>query len=423
MQGVPSAEGRIVSQPADSAGPFLSGPDPGLSVLTDFALLERFLSGRDEAAFAALVGRHGPMVRATCRRALGDTPDAEDAFQAVFLVLLRKAGSISRRELLGPWLHTVAVRTAGKVRARAARRQARERQVTPMPEPVPLPPEEARDWLPLLDEELRRLPEPYRRALILCDLQAQGRSAAAHALGVAEGTLSSRLARGRELLRRRLVRRGFSLTALALGAALTSGATAAVPPPLALSTTQAALTGSASASVAALTEGVLHTMFVAKLKWLALAVLLACALVASVPLVWALAASVHSAGKGKSDKDLLQGSWQIVDAEMGGKKAEGEEGEQIKKQKLVVKGNTIKTKFESEFTLDEKKTPREINVEVTEGPAQEVGKWRGIYELKGDDLKICISLPGGERPKRFATEAGEQAMLLTLKRDKGGAKE
>src|SRR5262245_16987505 len=221
MEWSPSAEGGLVSPTADPTNPHLSGPEPGLLALADVALLERFLALREEAAFTALVARHGPMVWATCRRALGATPDAEDAFQAVFLVLLRKAASISRRELLGPWLHTVAVRTAARARARAARRQLRERQVVPMPEPVPLPPEEVRDWQPLLDEELQRLPEKYRRALVLCDLQAQGRSAAARALGVAEGTLSSRLARGRDLLRRRLVRRGFSPTALALGAVLT----------------------------------------------------------------------------------------------------------------------------------------------------------------------------------------------------------
>src|SRR5262249_20176753 len=143
--------------------------------------------------------------------------------------------------------------------------------------------------------------------------------------------------------------------------------------------------------------------------------------VALVPLVWALAASVQPAAKGKSDRDLLQGSWQIVELEMGGKKAEGPEGEQIKKQKLVVKGTTMKIKFASEFTLDEKKNPRQIDLEVKEGPALEVGTWRGIYKLKGDDLQICISLPGGARPKGFTTEAGGQSTLLTLKRDRGGA--
>jgi RNA polymerase sigma factor (sigma-70 family) len=407
-----------MSQTADSPGPLLSGPDPGLSVLTDLALLERFLAERDESAFAVLVGRHGPMVWATCRRALGDTPDAEDAFQAVFLVLLRKASSISRRELLGPWLHTVAVRTAGKVRARAARRQLHERVVTPMPEPTPTLPEDARDWQPLLDEELQRLPEKYRRALILCDLQAQGRSTAAQALGVAEGTLSSRLARGRELLRRRLVRRGFTLTALALGAVLTSGASAAVPAPVVLATTRAAVTASPSAAVAALTEGVLHTMFVAKVKGLALVVLLAAGLLGSLSLVWALAASGGAAGKGRSDRELLQGSWKILDVEMAGKKAEGEEADQIKQRKLIVKGNQMTIKFACDFTLNEKKTPREIDLEVKEGGPPEIGTWRGIYELKGDDLKLCLSLPGGERPKAFATEAGVLVTLVTLKRDK-----
>jgi RNA polymerase sigma factor (sigma-70 family) len=253
-----------MSRPADSAYPVPSGPDPSLSVLADNVLLERFLSGHDEAAFEVLVRRHGPMVWATCRRTLGDSPDAEDAFQAVFLVLFRKAGSISRRELLGPWLHTVAVRTAARARARRARRQRRERQVTPMPEPLPLHPEEVRDWLPVLDAELQRLPEKYRRAVVLCDLQALGRADAARVLGLAEGTLSSRLARGRDLLRRRLVRRGFTLTTLTLGAVLTSGATAAVPAPLVSSTIRAVVAGGASPAVAALAQGVLHTMFVAK---------------------------------------------------------------------------------------------------------------------------------------------------------------
>ena len=405
-----------------TADPLRSGSAPELAVLTDYVLLDRFLTARDQAAFATLVGRHGPMVWATCRRALGNTPDAEDAFQAVFLVLLRKAGSIGRRELLGPWLHTVAVRTAGKVRARAARQQQRERQVMTMPEPAPILPEEARDWQAVLDEELQRLPDKYRRALVLCDLQAQSRAAAAQTLGLAEGTLSSRLARGRDLLRCRLIRRGVTVTTVALTVALTTGATAAVPASLVLSTTGAAMTGSASSAVAALTEGVLHTMFVAKLKWLALVILLAGGLVGSVSLVWAMAAGGGATGKAKSDRELLQGSWQIVDAEMFGKKAEGDEGEAIKRHKVVVKGNTLKIKFDSPFTLHEKKTPRQIDLEVKEGPANEMGTWKGIYELKGDNLKICISMPGNDRPQEFTTREGRFTMLLRLKRDKGGAK-
>src|SRR5262249_32947795 len=106
--------------------------------------------------------------------------------------------------------------------------------------------------------------------------------------------------------------------------------------------------------------------------------------------------------------------------EMAGKKAEGPEADQIKQLKVVVNGAKMKLKFESDFTLDEKKTPRQIDLEITEGPPQEVGKWRGIYELKDDDLKLCLSLPGVERPKAFATEAGVQSTLVTLKREKGG---
>jgi RNA polymerase sigma factor (sigma-70 family) len=319
-----------MSRPADSAFPVPSGPDPGLSVLADHVLLERFLSGHDEAVFESLVRRHGPMVWATCRRALGDTPDAEDAFQAVFLVLFRKAGSISRRELLGPWLHTVAVRTAARARAHRARRQRRERQVTPMPEPLRLHSEEVRDWLPVLDAELQRLPEKYRRAVVLCDLQALGRADAARVLGLAEGTLSSRLARGRDLLRRRLVRRGFTLTALAPGAVLTSGATAAVPAPLVSSTIRAVVAGGTSPAVAALAQGVLHTMFVAKWKWLIVFVVLAGGLAGSVSLVWALATAEKSAKNARPDKDRLQGSWQFVNVEMAGKKVEGEEWDRLK---------------------------------------------------------------------------------------------
>jgi uncharacterized protein (TIGR03067 family) len=144
---------------------------------------------------------------------------------------------------------------------------------------------------------------------------------------------------------------------------------------------------------------------------------LAGGLAGSVSLVWALAAD-RPAKEAGSDKDRLQGSWQILDAEFSGKKAEGEEGDRIKQQKLVIKGTTLTLKSACEFTLAEKATPPEINLEVTEGPELEKGTWRGIYQLKGDDLKICISLPGADRPKEFATKEGVLSMLVTLKRVK-----
>jgi RNA polymerase sigma factor (sigma-70 family) len=147
------------------------GADVASMVLTDQALLERFLHQRDEDAFAELVGRHGPMVRATCLRYLGNTPEVDDAFQAVFLVLVRKGRRIAHRHLLGPWLYTVAVRAARKVLAAKHRTQNRERSVSPMPEPSLPGAAEPNDWLPLLDDALQSLPEKYRVPLILCELE------------------------------------------------------------------------------------------------------------------------------------------------------------------------------------------------------------------------------------------------------------
>ena len=151
------------------------GVDVASMVLTDHALLERFLQERDEDAFEELMSRHGPMVRATCLRYLGNTPEVDDAFQAVFLVLVRKATHITNRRLLGPWLYTVTVRAARKVLAARRRTQFRERSVNPMPEPSLPPAAEPSAWLPLLDDALQSLPAKYRVPLILCELEGQSR--------------------------------------------------------------------------------------------------------------------------------------------------------------------------------------------------------------------------------------------------------
>src|SRR5690349_15139761 len=138
--------------------------------LTDGQLLARFVATRDESSFAALVRRHGPMVLGVCRRVLRDLHDAEDAFQATFLVLACKAASVQKRESLSCWLHGVAYHTAQRAGTTLARRRARERPVDDMPHPLVAVPE-PRDWLPLLDRELGRLPEKYRAAIVLCDLE------------------------------------------------------------------------------------------------------------------------------------------------------------------------------------------------------------------------------------------------------------
>jgi RNA polymerase sigma factor (sigma-70 family) len=250
--------------------------------LSDGQLLECYLAGRDEAAFEALVRRHGPMVLGVCRRITGHEQDAEDAFQAAFLVLARKADSVRPREMVGNWLYGVACRTALKAKAASARRRAKERQVRSMPEGRVEPEAVCHELLPLLDAELRRLPLKYRVPVVLCELEGRSRKEVAKQLGLLEGTLSSRLATARQLLARRLSRRGVTVSAGVLATAFTSAAPAGVPAPLITSTVKAAalaatgsaaMAGAASAPVVALTEGVLRTMFLGKLKTVALLVL------------------------------------------------------------------------------------------------------------------------------------------------------
>jgi RNA polymerase sigma factor (sigma-70 family) len=252
--------------------------------LTDEQLLDRFVARRDESgeeAFAELLERHGPMVLGVCRRVLGNAHEAEDAFQATFLVLARKATSILRREHVVSWLYGVAFRTAIQARARSARRRKREQRVS-RPVRVDPPGAEFTDELrAILDEEIAHLPARYQGALVLCELEGVSRPEAARRLGVPEGTLSSRLARAKGQLRDRLVRRGIGVTAGALSAALLREAHACkLPLSLSESTIGAATSVAAgsttaaavSASVASLAEGVLKAMLFAKLKGIVLGI-------------------------------------------------------------------------------------------------------------------------------------------------------
>jgi RNA polymerase sigma factor (sigma-70 family) len=258
--------------------------------LTDGQLLEGYVVRSDEAAFEALVRRHGPMVLGVCRRILKHAHDAEDAFQATFLVLARKAAAIVPREVVGNWLYGVACRIAMKARGLAARRRMRERQAPARPQAERDNPE-LQDLLALLDRELSLLPAKYRTPIVLCDLEGNTRKQAARLLGWPEGTLSSRLAVGRARLAGRLSRRlGLALPGGALVLALAQGAaTACVPRPLigitvkaatAVAAGKAAAAGAVSCQVAALTEGVLQAMFLSKLK-IAMVVLVGLAVVAA----------------------------------------------------------------------------------------------------------------------------------------------
>jgi RNA polymerase sigma factor (sigma-70 family) len=246
--------------------------------MSDGQLLGWFVDRRDETAFAALVRRHGPMVWGVCRRVLDRYQDAEDAFQATFLVLVRKAASIRPREMLANWLHGVARQTSLKARAMASKRRAREKNVELLPEPKTMPPGLWCDLQPLLDQELSRLPDKYRVAIVLCDLEGKTRKEVARGLRLPEGTLSARLSRGRVLLAKRLSRHGLSIAGGAVAAMIShSAASASVPTSLLANTIQTAghmIAGKSAAaglslSVAALTKGVLKTMLLSKLKYAA----------------------------------------------------------------------------------------------------------------------------------------------------------
>jgi RNA polymerase sigma factor (sigma-70 family) len=235
----------------------------------DEELLAAFLSRHDQAAFAALVHRHGPMVFTVCKRVLHRAEDAEDCFQATFLLLARRAASIRKRGSLGSWLHGVSYRMATNSKRAAARRRTREARVNA---PLPVNPAWEAAWREVqgvLDEEIQRLPAAYRDVFVLCCLEGKGCADAARELGLKEGTIWSRSARARELLRVRLARRGISL-ALLMGAAALSGnaARAALPAALLRRTAQAAVQiavgqtpALATARVLALLEGGTKAMF------------------------------------------------------------------------------------------------------------------------------------------------------------------
>lgn len=241
--------------------------------LGDADLLDRFIESRDETAFAGLLKRHGSMVLGVCQRILGNPQDAEDAFQATFLVLARKAASVRPREAVGNWLYGVAYRTALEARAKIRRRCAREKQVDEMPELEETQQSCCHELLSLLDREVHRLPDKYRLPVVLCDLEGRSRKEVARQLAIPEGTLSSRLATAHKKLAWRLTRLGLTVSGASMAMLLGENAVSAcVPASLLVATTRAAmlltagLAAGVSAGVITLTEGVLRAMFIAKVK-------------------------------------------------------------------------------------------------------------------------------------------------------------
>jgi RNA polymerase sigma factor (sigma-70 family) len=446
---------------------------------TDADLLKRFVRHQDEGAFAALLRRHGPLVLGVCRRVLRNHADAEDAFQATFLVLVRRAPSLRQPAALGSWLYGVASRTAQQARRSLARRQAKEGEVTPRTQTTPEPD----DWVGVLDEELAGLPEKYRAALVLCDLQGEPRKEAARKLGCAEGTVASRLARGRELLARRLTRRGVTLPAGALAVVLSR--TEAVPASLVCSTVQAA-GGSAAAVIVALAERTLKAMFLSRLKIGATLVLVVGLSVTAVavrgspegPVPQGQPRAVKTPGlsdaefirracldiRGSLPSDLevhyflqdqnpnkrswlvgklkeeararkgarapeepgpLEGTWQGVAFEADGKP--GPEGV-VKDMRVVFQGDQMSVYRQGELIgvnqvwLEPTKRPAGLRLKRVQGPNS--GRtYEAIYELERDRLRICLNQQdGGSRPAVFRTgrdHRGAGTELIELRRVKG----
>jgi RNA polymerase sigma factor (sigma-70 family) len=259
----------------------------GAGGVTDAHLLERYLADRDEAAFEGILRRHGPMVLGVCRRVLRNDADAEDAFQATFLVLVRKAASVRPRGLVGNWLYGVAYRTSLKARTMNAKRRVKEQAAgretrAGTADPAPC------DLQAVIDQEVSRLPDKYRAALVLCDLEGKTRAEAARQVGCPDGTMATRLVKARALLAKALTRRGVTLSVggvtLVLGQTVAS---AEVPASLLEITMKAASSFAAGpaaaagvipAAVVALTEGVLQTMSMNKARLVALWLLTAGAL-------------------------------------------------------------------------------------------------------------------------------------------------
>jgi RNA polymerase sigma factor (sigma-70 family) len=250
------------------------------ATVADAELLRRYATFRDEAAFELLVWRHGAMVQRVCRAVLRDACAVEDAFQATFLALARQATAVARTASPAGWLHRVAYRVALKARTAAARRADREAAQAPRPGPAPADVAAvAAETVALLHEEVNRLASPYRIPIVLCYLEGKTHEEAALSLGWPKGTVSGRLARAREMLRRRLLRRGVAFPVAGLAVLLTESADAAVTAPLSETTVRAAsayvgrsgATATASALAISLANRVIRTMYLAKLKAAALA--------------------------------------------------------------------------------------------------------------------------------------------------------
>jgi RNA polymerase sigma-70 factor (ECF subfamily) len=413
--------------------------EPTAGEPSDGELLHRFIAAREEAAFAALVRRHGAMVLGVCRRLLPEH-DADDAFQATFLVLVRRAGSVRKVESLASWLYGVALRVARQTRSTTAtRRRCEAASVLHPIVPDPAAEPEWRELRSVIDEELAQLPEKYRAPIVLCYLEGKTNEEAARLLGWTKGTVSGRLARARDLLRGRLARRGLALTTGALAGLLLENAAAPAPAALVETTLRGALGGGASTAAAALAEGVMRTMLAKQLSVILGALLGVTVLFAGASLSGpragvsqAVAVVVEAAEERpgtlfggaspvalKDEAESLEGVWSASHLEENGKKAPVEA---VRRFRVVIKGDEMVFNPDTEnrrstFKLDPRKKPKAIILTPQDGPDKGRAV-EGIYALEKDRLTICIDRAAGKaKPTEFATGPGSGLALLILVRD------
>lgn len=409
---------------------------------SDAELLDRFACHRDEAAFEALLNRHGPMVLWTCRRILHDTHNAEDAFQATFLVLARKAGSLWVKDTLATWLYRIAVRIAVAARTSTKLRQTHERQAALLrtaESNAHAPPDP--DLLAYLCEEIDRLPARYRQPIILCHLQEMTHESAARMLQCPIGTVHGRLSRARSMLRKRLARRGLSTLTAVTACRLLEGRSLAASIPLVLghATTRAASglaasrvipTGLISASVAEMTTRTLRTWSLNAVWKFGLP-----ALLTVLTLGTGLVAVVGSnEGKGNPvrqeqrsapaqadpgpDEKAIQGKWIVTRIDQVNHQASEDEKAYWKSGKMTMTIDATRIIFDTDgssapYTLDPSANPQRMRLLVN-------GKQRAtaIYKLEGDDLKIFIGRgqPGVESipPADFSIKSAPYGTFPTL---------
>jgi RNA polymerase sigma factor (sigma-70 family) len=377
-----------------------------LATRADGDLLRAFVDRADGAAFAELVARHGPLVLGACRRVLADAPDAEDAFQATFLILARKAATVRRPERLGAWLYGVALRCAFRVRKVA--RRAKEQPMPDVPAPAPADPHWA-DVRGILDAEIGRLPEKLRSALVLCELQGLDRAAAAARLGVPIGTISSRLSRAKDVLRKRLVRRGISLSLVALGLILSqAAAVAAVPPPLTATTVAGALRFAAGQGAGLPAAVAAYVLRAARAQQVAVIATGALALGLIGLLLWGGSRLLRP-----DDRERIQGNWQFASFQFQGRRIAGGPGFTATIDAEAVRFSGIAPRYK----LDPSQSPKAIDMEVP-GPNGQMLMSYGVYELTDDRLTVHLALPGLPRPTSLEPADERQAIVFVLERVK-----